>query len=218
MRILVVTATLVSALSIAPAPQARAQGDTPLSPVLEVVELPRLLLAIDSEGGGETPMRLEVGEVVYWKGSQGRVGAAITDRRMLMVATRSGAWQEVRFQRGERIPEAAELGDRIVLFATDDRVVGFDSVNRNAAVASIGPQESWGQISVSANVAVVMTNRRALALGAGSGGFFEVKLRVGEMVEYVSAFANHATVSTPDRLLIFRAPTGAWGERRLRLN
>lgn len=218
MRILIVAGALASAGWIAWAPQARAQGDTPLSPVLEVVELPRLLLAIDSEGGGETPVRLEVGEAVYWKGSRGRVGAAITDRRMLMVATRSGSWQDVRFQRGERIPEAAELGDRVVLFTTDDRAIGFDSVNRNVALASIGPQESWGQVSVSANVAVVMTNRRALALGAGSGGFFEVKLRVGEAAEYVSAFANHATVSTPDRLLIFRAPTGAWGERRLRLN
>ena len=217
MRILFLIGVL-AVLGAMPADAANAEGDSPLSPLLEIVELPRTLLAIDSESGGETPVRLELGETVYWKQSRGRVGAAITDRRMLMVATRSGAWQDVRFQSGERIPKAAELGDRIVLITTNERAIGFDSGNRNAVVASLGPQESWGQTAVSANVAVVLTDRRALAIAAGAGGFFEIKLRVSEVVEYVSAFANHATVSTPARLLIFRATTGSWAERRLRVN
>jgi hypothetical protein len=66
-------------------------------------------------------------------------------------------------------------------------------------------------------VAVVVTDRRALGLSPFAGGFFEVKLDLGDPVKEVAAHANLVTLTTDHRLLIFRAPTGSWEERRLGL-
>jgi hypothetical protein len=56
-----------------------------------------------------------------------------------------------------------------------------------------------------------------LGLSPFRGGFFEAKLQLNERYEGTDAVANTATVRTSRRLLIFRAPTGTWEERRLDL-
>jgi hypothetical protein len=70
---------------------------------------------------------------------------------------------------------------------------------------------------VSANLAVVVTDRRALGLSPFAGGFFETSLRLGESVESFEASSDVATLTTSERLLIFRGPTGSWSERHLEL-
>ena len=63
-----------------------------------------------------------------------------------------------------------------------------------------------------------MTNRRALGFSPFAGGFAEISVQLQERIEDISAKANLATVLTNQRLLTFRAPTGAWAEtdRKLR--
>ena len=68
------------------------------------------------------------------------------------------------------------------------------------------------------NVAVLVTDRRALGLSSFQGGFAERKLQLKERVESVSAAANLATLRSDRRILIFRSPTRSWEERRLDLN
>ncbi len=196
---------------------AAAQSVSPLSALLQVTVLDHELLAIDSEGGGETPERLELGERVLWTDARGRVGVAVTDRRMLAVATTSGSWQSVRYLSGETPPEEALIGDSVVLVLTAKRALGFDAENGVLREVRKDPQESWGKRAVGTNVAVVLSSRRALALAVGTGGFFAQKLRLDEPIESIDAFANHLTIRTPIRLLIFRGPTASWSERRTRL-
>jgi hypothetical protein len=212
-------ATLVAlGLALTPASlRAQSSGQSPLSPLLEVIALDRNLLAIDSEGGGEKSLRLELGEQLVWSRSKGRIGVAVTDRRMLAVATLSGSWQQVRYMDGEEIPEEALMGDRVALILTNKRALGFDSVNRNLFEYRIGPNEQWSETSVAANVVVVLTNRLALGLAAGPAGFRNASLRIGESIEHLEAFANHVSLVTPARLLIFRASSGSWEEQRRRL-
>ena len=210
-------AAALAALLLAAAAAAR-EFNSPLSPLLEVQVVGRQLMAIDAETGGELAMRLERDETVLYTRSQGSVGVVVTDRRLLAAATRSGSWQEARYRNGEIAPVDVELGDRVALALMRTRAVGFDGTSHNIVESTIGPRERVVDTAVGPNVAMVVTDRRAIALSAQRGGFFEVSLRVGETFHSVTAFANHATLQTSQRLLIFRGPGATWEEKRLPVN
>jgi hypothetical protein len=201
--------------AIAAAVPARAQDLYPLLPLLEIQVIGRDLVAIDAETGGKRPMRLEREERVLYKETQGRIGVIVTDRRMLAVATRSGTWQEARYRIGEAPPASVQLGDRVALALLPSRVVGFDGGSRNLIETTLGPRERVLATAVGANALAVATDRRALGLSSERGGFFEVRLWLGEQIESLEAFADHVTLQTSQRLLVFRGPTAAWDETRL---
>lgn len=205
-------------LAVPPASRSFEQFDprsqTPLSDILEIVALPRSLLAIDATSGGSVEEDLELGETVLWQRTRGRVGAVVTDRRLLLVATNSGSWQSTRFGQGERPPSSVLLGDRVAAVHTKRRILGFDGGSGNLVESSLGPREVVRETAVGENVAVVLTDRRALGLSPFAGGFFPAPILLGERIESVEAKANLATITTQRRLLIFRAGTGNWEERR----
>jgi hypothetical protein len=208
-------AAVAVALAAGPAPA----GDDAelLVDDLEIAVLQRELLSIDARGGGQRSTPLELGERVLWTGTRGRVGVALTDRRVLAVGTESAAWQSTRWRRTEPVPDGALLGGRVALLATRTRVIGFDGRSGNLVEQGIGPGERvTGQV-VGQNVAVAVTERHAFGLSAFAGGFFGADLALGERVEELRAVANAATVVTSRRLLVFRAPSGTWEERRLDL-
>jgi hypothetical protein len=208
-------AVLLSLCLSLPASLARAdRGDALLAPLLEVQVLDRDLLAIDAEGGGQRSERLERGEQVLYTRTQGRVGVVVTDRRVLAIATRSGSWQQARLRNDESPPADVELGDRVALAILATRALGFDGGSRNLVESGLGPREIVIDRAAGENVAVVVTDRRALGLSSERGGFFEIRLRAGEQVESLSALAKHATLQTSQRLLVFRGETAAWEERR----
>jgi hypothetical protein len=202
-------------LAVAPLGDARAERDDALlAPLLEVQALDREVLAIDAEGGGQRSERLERGERVLFTRSAGRVGIAVTDRRLLAVATRSGAWQSARLRKDESPPADVLVGDRVALALLPSRAVGFDGGTGNLVEASLGPREIVLDQAIGQNVAVVVTDRRALGLSSQRGGFFEMRLRSGETLESLSALANHASLQTSQRLLVFRGGSASWEERR----
>jgi hypothetical protein len=208
---------LFCATAVASAAAAR-DSDSPLSPLLELQIVGREVLSIDSGNGGQRSERLERGEAVLYTRSQGRVGVVVTDRRMLAIATGSGSFQVARYRKGEGPPADVQIGDRVALAMMQSRAVGFDGNSHNIIESTIGPREIVLDTAVGPNVAMVVTDRRALGLSSDRGGFFELRLRVGEQFQSVSAYANHATLQTSQRLLIFRGPDGAWEERRLPIN
>lgn len=210
-------AALAATVALSAPGAAYALEEHPLAPQLDVVVLPREVLAIDAEGGGQLAERLERGEQVLYAKQRGRVGVVVTDRRLLAVAARSGAWQEARYRSGEAPPADVALGDRVALVVTPLRAIGFDGKTGNLVQATIGPQERVLDSAVGQNVAAVVSDRRALGVSAHRGGFFEVRLRVGERAETLRALADTVTLHTGKRLLIFRGPTGSWEERRLPL-
>ena len=189
------------------------QSEVPLAELLEIVVLPRTLLAIDATSGGETEQALEIGESVLWHATRGRVGAVITNRRLLLVATSSAAWQQARFRQGERPPESVLLGDRVAVVTTPKRALGFDGGSGNLVESSLGPREVVLDAVVGENVGVVLTDRRALGVSPYAGGFFTARMQLGERTESLVAKANLVTITTPRRILVFRGPTGDWEER-----
>jgi hypothetical protein len=195
------------------APAARGAAALP-APVLVVLVLYREGVAIDAEGGGQRTERLERGETVLYTRSAGRVGVAVTNRRLLAIATRSGAWQEARLRQDESPPADVALGDRVALAYLRTRAIGFDGGSGNIVESTLGPREIVQDSATGQNVAVVVTDRRALGISSDRGGFFEVRLRTSEKIESLDALANHATLQTSERLLVFRGASASWEERR----
>lgn len=209
------SAALLLLLTVAsPARAQTLPGEVPLADVLAVLVVDRDVLAIDAAGGGQTSERLRLGEAVLWKQARGKVGVVITDQRVLAVATRSAAWQDLDIQREEQPPASALLGERVAVATTSRRVIGFDGGSGNLVEYSLGPRERVLAMGAGGNVAVVVTDRQALGLSPFAGGFFRTPIDAAEAVESLSADSNVATLTTARRLLIFRATSGSWEERR----
>ncbi len=213
-------AALLLLASLALPAEGRAQlvrpDEVPLADLLEILFIDRELLAIDARGGGQKPLRLRLGENLLWKGSQGSVGFAFTDQRILAVAVRSAAWQQEERLHGEIVPNRALFGDRVALAVTSRRVLGFSQAG-NLIESSLGLREQVLAARVGENVAVVVTDRRALGLSPSVGGVFSFPIHLQERLESVDATATVATVTTQRRVLIFRAPFGSWEERNRKL-
>jgi hypothetical protein len=213
---------LVALLLVAAAAgSARAQilpDEVPLAELLDVTLVDRELLAFSARRGGAVSEELGLDESLLWLGSRGKVGVAITTRRILAVATGSGSWQETTYLRGERPPLAPTLGDRVAIVLTSRRALGVDGSSGNLVEYRLGPREQLLQSEVGPNVAVVATDRSALGLSPLKGGFFPVKLGIAEQILSIVSGSNLATLTTDRRVLIFRTPTGTWEERNRLLN
>jgi len=190
-------------------------GELELEDVLQVLELDHALLAVDAHGG-DIRIDLEIGEKVLHREARGRVGVAFTDRRLLAVAARSAAWQSERIRIDERLLEAPLLGDRVALFLTNKRALGFDGGSGNLVEHRFGPHEDLTRRAISNSIAVVVTDLRALAVSPFRGGFFAVSLRPDERDAALEITGTIATLTTPRRLLTFDARSGRWRERRTR--
>ncbi|HKA13859.1 MAG TPA: hypothetical protein VKH41_02475 [Myxococcota bacterium] len=197
---------------------ARAQfpraDQVPLGDLIEIVVMDDEILGVDAEGGGSSVVRRRISEPVLWTGVRGRVGVVITDQRVLALAPGSGGWQEASYERSEPVARAAQLGDRVAVIELPKRVLGFLGTVGRFVQVRLGPQEYLRAMSVGANVAVMVTNRRAIGLSPEAGGFFDLPLHIRERIREVSARSNLATIETDERVLVFRAPTGTWVERR----
>ena len=209
---------LVLLLALCGAPRARADetraDQVPLGDLIEIVVMEDEILGVDAESGGSSVVRRRISESVLWTGVRGRVGIVITDQRVLALAPRTGGWQEAPYERGESPARTVQLGDRVAVVLLRQRVLGFLGNVGRFVQERIGPQEDLRSVQVGANVAVIVTNRVALGLSPAAGGFFPIRLQVHERIMDVSARANLATINTNQRVLVFRAPTGTWAERR----
>jgi hypothetical protein len=210
--------TLALALPRAAATEeAPLRGEMPLADLLEGIVTGREVVAFDARGGGQTAIPLRLKEKVLWTGTRGKVGVALTDQRVLAVATQSAAWQQASYRRTEIPPKDALLGDRVAVVVTSNRALGFSGGSGNLVEYQLGPHEAVLAVRAGESIAVVVTDRRALGLSPDSGGFFQARLNLHERIEKVTVRANLATVTTSRRILIFRGPTGSWEERNLDL-
>ena len=189
--------------------------EVPLTDLLEIVVLEGEILAIDANGGGRVSQELHLKEEVLWSGSRGRIGAVITNERLLAVSTSSASWRETRFERTERRPLDAQLGDRVGVVVTNNSALGFEASGQIFEYR-LGPREDVLGSRAGENVVVVITSRKAIAMSP-TGGFVEARLQLKEKLRSVSVRSNVATITTDRRLLIFRGPTRSWSEQRLEL-
>ena len=123
----------------------------------------------------------------------------------------SSSWQERRYLLTEQPVDYAVLSQRLGLVLTSQRALGF--FGGSWTEERLGIREDLLVTRVGPGAAVVVTDRRALGLSADVGGFFETKLRLNEDLESVRAMSSVATITTSQRTLVFRGPSGLWSDQ-----
>ena len=187
-------------------------GDVVLEDMLSVDHIGRSLYAFDSLSGGRNKFDLDLKEKVIFLGSRGRVGLVVTNRRLLAIAAGQGGWRVQPLQLAEQGRTEQWISSRVALVVTPKRIIGFDAGTSTWLEVGVGPNEVVEQARVGSSTAIVLTDNNAYGLSPDAGGFFVQPLQIHEKIESVSANASIGRVLTSQRLLIFKAGTGAWSE------
>jgi len=147
--------------------------------------------------------------------ARGLNALVVTSTRLLGFSAQVQRWSEQRLNLNEQVLDR-KVTSRLILVRSDRRVFGFqgtlggfwkvEDLNR------LG--DDFQQILVGAHVAVVLTNRRALAFSAFTGGFFIKDLSTEDPVIETTVNDNIVILSTVNRRLIFRSQLAAWAELR----
>lgn len=203
---------LILALAL-PASGAGATDDA-LRPedAVSVIALEQRLLAVNPVTGPAAELDLELGERVLEVRSQGLLGIAVTDRRVLGISSGSATWVELRYRVHEREaapPRRIHLTDRIALVQLPRRLVGLGSGLGAWQTTSIGPGEEIREVRSSARIASAVTSRRVIGFSRTSG-FVEIGLSPREEVRSSTLDDRSATLVTSHRVLVFQDGSRAW--------
>lgn len=164
------------------------------------------------DGTPTTRLRLEPHEEVTWLGAQGRVGIVLTNKRVLGVTRRYG-WREYRLHREDGAP-FAQLGGRVALVVTTRRVLSLDSASGSLSVERLGAGEHLVTSGARDDVAVAVTNRRAIGFSGGRSFSSETQIRAQERFYGLRMLGSAGTIETSRRFLVFSAATGGWMDER----
>ena len=219
MRLRSVVTGVAFCLLLAAAPAAAQRnlaGEVVLEDAIAVELIGRDIVAFDLEGSGRLVERLELGEELLFTRSRGRIAIVATNRRVLGATPLSAAWQTERYRLSETPVQSLWISQSLAFVLTEVRAIAFFGTG-NWTEKSIGPREEIVAARIGPATGVIVTNRRALGVSSASGGFFETKLRLNEEIESVKALAGIATITTSQRTLLFKGPSGIWVEHQRRL-
>ena len=152
-------------------------------------------------------------ERVLWKGAEGTVGVALTDRRLLAFSTTASQWQEVRFGREDVAPRIW-LGANLALCVTPRRVLHFAAGPGLIGETALSPSEQTLSVEVGEHVGALVSDRRVLGFSSDGTNVAERRLFVQETFESLSTRATASTVRTSQRLLVYKRSGGGWFEER----
>jgi hypothetical protein len=180
---------------------------------VDLFEIDRSLIAVDSSGQRIAELDLELGEEVVSIGSKGRLGVASTTTRLLGFRSGDSEWREIRYRVSERNspPARLHLAERVALVALPSRVLALTASSPGWLEIRLGPGERAERVFSEANLGAVVTSRRAIAVSDESG-FVEIGLGPNERIETSSARESSISLATQRRLLVFRAGTARWLE------
>lgn len=163
-------------------------------------------------GGASAEVKLDLGESVVELQSQGLIGMAVTNRRLLAIQPRSAGFDELRFRISEgpdRIG-ALHLRDRILIVELPTRLVAYSANPAAWFELGLGPGEKPREVLSDENVAAIVTPRRAIAFSPLSNGFVEFVLMPAEDLERSTLSDDSITLVFAHRILIFRAGDKLW--------
>jgi len=202
----------------AAAPPRVRQDEVVLEDQIAVEVIGRDVYGFDGQSGGRNHLRLELAEQLVSYSARGRVALVLTDRRALALASGTVGWREISLRLGESAQALSWISPRVLVIATAERILGFDSGKAVWLEVEVGPHEAVTHVELGTSTAVVVTDRHAYGLSPDAGGFFRVPIRIHERLELVSASATLGQVRTDQRILIFRSPDGVWSVEKRPIN
>ena len=185
-------------------------GDSLDADVVSIIALDRRVLAVNPTTGPVAETPLAVNEVPLAQRTQGRMGVAATNRRLLGITSRSAVWAELRLRVSEgNIQPELVVEDRLALVRLADRVAGITSASPVWHSAELAGDEYVREIVSGAQVAAVVTDRRAIGFAAGSG-FVAESLGSTERLLRSSTDDHSVQLVTSSRVLVFQKGARRW--------
>ena len=182
--------------------------------LIDIIETESKIIAI-IEGRKTISFHLLSNEKVIWNGSNGYLGAFLTNLHFFVISTTSNSWRALPLKLSESEKGVASLSPYIALLVTGDRAIGFDAASNRFIEVQLPIHDELIAAEAEKYVAVVITSSRAFGLAAETSAFTEIRLQIRETVESIKITASKATVRTSDRLLTFEATGSRWKEHRL---
>lgn len=165
---------------------------------------------------GEAVVRvgLTSGEQVLGAEARGLNAILLTSTRLLGFSAQTQRWSEERLKLNEQVIDR-RITPRLILVRSDSRVFGFQGSSglwKVEELTRLG--DDFRELLVGAHVAVVLTNRRALAFSAFTGGFFVQDISTNDPVIETAVNDNIAMLSTKNSRFTFRSQLTTWAEFR----
>jgi hypothetical protein len=182
--------------------------------LIDIFESNSKIIAI-IKGKKTITFNLRPKEKVLWSGSNGYLGALLTNDRFFVISTSSGTWHRLDLRSNEAQKGVASLSPYIALLVTEDRAIGFDAASNRFIQTQLPIHDELLTTRLEKYVAVVITSSRAFGLAAKASAFSEIRFGLRETIEAIKITSSKVTVRTSDRLLTFGASGSTWNEHRL---
>ncbi len=206
-RFYALSAVLLAAVATPMTAEARLGSGVAVLDAVDIVQVQRDLVAF-RDAASTVSLRLEPTEQVVWIGAQGRVGIVLTNKRVLGV-TRVHGWRDSRLR--PRDGQAlAQLGGRVALVITDQRLLWLDAASGALRSQELGAGERLVTSAVQDDVAVAVTNRRAIGFSGGRSFSADTGIRAQERFYALRVLGTVGSVETSRRFLVFSATTASW--------
>jgi hypothetical protein len=189
-------------------------GSVPFRPEdqVDVIQVDRHLIGIAGSGFPTIETDLELDEYVIALQAHGFVGVIATNHRLLALSSRSAQFAEIRYRLAEKPvdPDGIHVLDHMAVVELATRLLGFSPRSGIWVSIGLGPGEHPRRIDGEANIAAIVTPRRAIGFSSLSAGFVEEPLGPLERVESASFSDVTVTLVLEHKVLIFRAGDNRW--------
>jgi hypothetical protein len=163
--------------------------------------------------GGEGIARqfLASGEEILAVESKGVTGYVQTTKRLLGFSGRLQRWVDINFSSAEQIGKWT-VTPRMIIVQSREALYGFQSDLGRWKREPWGAGEMLVNSVVEDHVGLVITNRRAVAFSAFTGGFFSKDLPSGNAIDDMQVNDNVVIIHLSGLTLVFRSGLAIWAE------
>lgn len=162
-------------------------------------------------GEGIARQFLASGETIVVMEAKGVTGYVQTSKRLLGFSGRMQRWVEFPLSSAEQILEW-KVTPWMVVVIGKQQVYGFQSELGRWKKESWGAGETLETVHVKSYVGLVLTNRRALAFSANTGGFFSKDLVQPWDGEDVQINDHIVILHAGGRTFVYRSGLAIWAE------
>lgn len=166
--------------------------------------------------------KLKEGEIVTSALSKGKVGAVLTDRRLLGFNATNNLWSsfETFFSKAV-FPDEIKVSSNMAVAIAKRRVYAYTFTSNEWMFELMYFQEQPLSSEINDNLIFVITSDRLLAFSFHKQRWFPQTIHARESITHTAIGENFVTVATENklydnRILTFDAKNGAWTEERLR--